>query len=46
MTGFVKNTVAKRLEGDRPSVARTLLVSIVVGIGAAVLAYKLMRTRS
>jgi hypothetical protein len=46
MTGFVKNTVAKRLEGDRPSVMRALLVAIMVGIGAAVLAYKLMRMRS
>jgi hypothetical protein len=46
MTGFIKNTVAKRLEGDRPSVVRTLLVAIVVGIAAAVLAYKLMRMRS
>jgi hypothetical protein len=46
MTGFVKNTVAKRLEGDRPSVVRALLVSIGVGIGAAVLSYKLMRMRS
>jgi hypothetical protein len=46
MTGFVKNTVAKRLEGDRPSVVRALLVAIVVGTGAAVLAYKLMRMRS
>jgi phage shock protein PspC (stress-responsive transcriptional regulator) len=45
MTGFIKNTVAKRLEGD-PLVVRALLVAIVVGIGAAVLAYKLMRMRS
>jgi hypothetical protein len=46
MTGFVKNTVAKRLEGDRPSVMRALAVAVLVGIGAAVLAYKLMRMRS
>jgi hypothetical protein len=46
MTGFVKNTVAKRLAGDRPAVMRALLVAIMVGIVAAVLAYKLMRMRS
>jgi hypothetical protein len=46
MTGFVKNTVVKRLEGDRPSAMRALLVASMVGIVAAVLAYKLMRMRS
>ena len=46
MTGFVKNTVAKRLKGDRPSAMRALLVAIMVGIAAAVLAYKLMRMQS
>jgi hypothetical protein len=46
MAGFVKNTLAKRLKGDRPSVVRALLVAIMVGIGAAVVAYKLMRMGS
>jgi hypothetical protein len=46
MTGFIKNTVAKRLQGDRPSVMRALLVAIMVGIAAAVVAYKLMRMQS
>lgn len=46
MTGFVKNSVAKRLEGDRPSVVRAVLVAIPVGVGAAVLSYKLMRVRA
>ena len=45
MTGFVKETVAKRLEGDRPSIVRAVVAAIVVGIGAAVLTYKLMRAR-
>jgi hypothetical protein len=45
MTGFVKESVAKRLEGDRPSLIRALLVSILIGVGAAVVAYKLMRLR-
>jgi hypothetical protein len=46
MANFVKNTVAKRLEGDRPSVVRALLVAVAVGMGAALLTYKLMRTQS
>jgi len=46
MAGFVKNTVAKRLEGDRPSIVRALLAAVAVGVGAAVLTYKLMRTQS
>jgi hypothetical protein len=43
MTGFIKDSVAKRLEGDRPSVVRAVIVAIPVGVGAAVLSYKLMR---
>jgi hypothetical protein len=45
MAGFVKNTVAKRLTGDRPSVMRALLVAILIGIVAAVITYRLMRMR-
>jgi len=45
MTGFVKDTVAKRVKGDRPAVARSLIVAILIGIAAAVIAYKLMRMR-
>jgi hypothetical protein len=45
VTGFVKNTVAKRLQGDRPSVVRALIVAILIGIAATVIAYKLMRLR-
>jgi len=46
MTGFVKSTVGKRLRGDRPSAVRALLVAILVGTAAAVVAYKLMRMQS
>jgi hypothetical protein len=46
MTGFIKNTVAKRLEGDRPSVVRAVAVAIPAGVAAAVVTYKLMRTRA
>jgi hypothetical protein len=45
MAGFVKNTVAKRLAGDRQSGVRALLVAVLIGIVAAVIAYKLMRMR-
>jgi hypothetical protein len=46
MAGFVKNAVGKRLEGDRPSVPQAILASGMSGVGAAVVAYKIMRTRS
>lgn len=43
MKNFIKNTVLKRLKGERPSFIRALVVAIVIGIAAAVLAFKLMR---
>jgi hypothetical protein len=46
MAGFVKNAVAKRLEGDRPSGGRALGAALLVGTAAAVATYKLMRTQS
>ena len=46
MTGMVKDVIGKRLQGDRPSVIRALVVAILIGIAAAVISYKLMRMRS
>ena len=43
MKAFIKNTVLERLKGERPSFIRALVVAIMVGIAAAVLAFKLMR---
>ncbi len=45
MTGLVKDALAKRLQGDRPSVVRALVVAVMAGVGAGVAAYKLMRTQ-
>ncbi|MBD0282883.1 MAG: hypothetical protein ICV69_11930 [Thermoleophilaceae bacterium] len=45
MTGFVKDALGKRVQGDRPSVVRALVVALMVGVGAAVATYKLMRTQ-
>ena len=46
MSGFVKRTFATRLQGDRPSLVRALAVATLVGVAAAVAAYKLMRMRT
>ena len=43
MKDFIKNTLLKRLKGDRPSFMRALVVAILIGIAAGVLAFKLMR---
>jgi hypothetical protein len=43
MKDFIKNTILKRLKGERPSFIRALVVAILLGIGVAVLAFKLMR---
>jgi len=45
MLAFIKDTFAKRLKGERPGGLRALLVALLIGIAAAVIAYKLMRTR-
>jgi hypothetical protein len=37
-------TVGKRLAGERPGRFRSVLVAAGVGVGAAVLAYKLLRS--
>jgi hypothetical protein len=45
MTGLVKDALAQRLRGDRPSVVRASVVAVMVGVGAGVATYKLMRTQ-
>lgn len=44
MKNFIKNTFLQRLKGDRPSFIRALIVAILVGIAAGVLAFKMMRS--
>ena len=46
MLAFIKDAFAKRLKGGRPGVLRALLVALLIGIAAAVVAYKLMRLRA
>ena len=44
MSGVLKSTISKRLQGDKPSVLQAMLVALVAGIAAAVLTYRLMRS--
>lgn len=46
MLAFIKDAFAKRLKGERPGVLRALLVALLIGIAAAVVAYKLLRARA
>jgi hypothetical protein len=44
VSDFVQDAVAQRLEGDEPSRMRALGAAIMIGAGAAVLAYRLLRS--
>ena len=44
MLGWLKKVVAKRIQGEKPSVLKAMLVALAVGIAAAVLTYRLMRS--
>ena len=46
MFALIKDAVAKRLKGERPGMLRALLVALLIGIAAAVVAYKLLRARA
>jgi hypothetical protein len=41
----VEDAVAERLEGGRPGRLRAVLAAVAIGATAAVLAYRLLRTR-
>jgi hypothetical protein len=43
VSDFVGDTVSQRLEGEESSRLRALVAAIVIGFGAAVLAYRLLR---
>lgn len=43
MSGIVEEAVAQRLQGDEPGRLRALGAAIVVGVGAALLTYRLLR---
>jgi len=44
MSNVVGEAVSQRLQGDEPSRLRALGAAIIIGAGAAVLAYKLLRS--
>jgi hypothetical protein len=41
---FIKNAVADRLAGDRPSPVKAGLVSVVAGAAAAAMTYRVLRS--
>jgi hypothetical protein len=43
VSGIVEEAVVERLEGDEPGRLRALAAAIVVGVGAALLTYRLLR---
>jgi hypothetical protein len=43
MTSHAAETAGRRLAGERPSRTRAVIAAGVVGVGAAVLTYKLLR---
>ncbi|HEY3729145.1 MAG TPA: hypothetical protein VGL51_18355 [Solirubrobacteraceae bacterium] len=43
MLGIVKKAVGERLSGDRPSPVRAILASVVTGVVAAGVTYKVLR---
>jgi hypothetical protein len=46
MSDLVGEAVKQRVEGDEPSRLRALAAAIVIGVGAALLAYRLLRSDS
>ena len=44
MTDFVGDAVGDRLVGDTPSRVRSIGAAIIIGFGAALLAYRLLRS--
>jgi len=43
VSDFVGDAVSDRLEGEEPSRMRAFVAAIIIGVGAAVLAYRLLR---
>jgi hypothetical protein len=43
VSGIVKEAVAERLKGEEPGRLRALAAAIVVGVGGALLTYRLLR---
>lgn len=45
MSDFVGEAVAQRLQGDEPARLRALGAAIIIGVGAAALAYRMLRSK-
>jgi hypothetical protein len=46
MSGVVEEVVEERLEGGRPGRLRAFFAAVAIAVTAAVLAYRLLRSRS
>jgi hypothetical protein len=44
MSGVFKSAIAKRVQGDRPSVLQAALAATAAGAATAAVAYRLMRS--
>ena len=44
MAGVLKSAIAKRVQGDRPSMAHATLAAFAAGAAAAVVTYRVMRS--
>jgi hypothetical protein len=44
MSGVLKNAIAKRASGGRPSVLQATLAAMAAGIAAAAITYRVMRS--
>jgi hypothetical protein len=44
MAGVLKSAIAKRVEGNKPSVLHATLAALAAGAAAAALTYRLMRS--
>jgi hypothetical protein len=44
MSGALKSAVAKRAQGDKPSVPQAALAALVAGVAVAALTYRVMRS--
>jgi hypothetical protein len=44
MGGVLKEAIATRLSGDKPSALQAVLAALVAGAAAAVLTYRVMRS--
>jgi hypothetical protein len=44
MSGALKSAIAKRVQGDKPSMPQATLAALVAGVAVAALTYKVMRS--